>query len=130
MPLSEEEQRILAEIEASLLASDPDLTKNIVTGEIPAEGRRRVRLAVVGFIVATVAVILLLQVSFVLAFVAFLAAFGALVYVQADIREMVGGHFSRARDDLRAGMRESIRNVNDRRERGDRHGRDAGNPFN
>ena len=84
MPLSEEEQRILAEIEASLRASDPDLAKNVASGVVTAESRRRVRLAIVGFLVATVSVILLLQVSFVLAFIAFLAAFGALAYVQSD----------------------------------------------
>lgn len=129
MPLSEEEQRILAEIEASLLASDPDLAKNVVSGTVSADPdrRRRVRLAIVGFVVATVAVILLLQVSYVLAFVAFLVAFGALTYVQSDIRDMVNGRFSQARNDLRAGIQDSMRNAG---ERGDRHGRDAGNPFN
>lgn len=127
MPLSEEEQRILAEIEASLLASDPHLVKNVSTGPVTKQGRRRIRLAVLGFVVATVAVILLLQVNFILAFIAFLAAFGALAYVQADIRAMVTGHFSKAREDLRAGIKDSMRNVG---ERGDRHDRDAGNPFN
>lgn len=127
MPLSEEEQRILAEIEASLLASDPHLVKNVSSGAPTAVSGRRIRLAVLGFVLSTVAVILLLQVNFVLAFVAFLVAFGSLAYVQSDIRAMVGGHFSRARDDLRAGIKDSMRNVG---ERGDRHDRDAGNPFN
>lgn len=127
MPLSEEEQRILAEIEASLLASDPHLVKNVSTGPVAGETRRRVRLAVVGFVLATVAVILLLPVNFVLAFVAFLIAFGALAYVQSDIRAMITSHFSKAREDLRAGIKDSMRNVS---ERGERHDRDAGNPFN
>ena len=124
MPLSEEEQQILAQIEASLLASDPDLARHVGSGAASRDMKRRLRLAFVGFIVAIFASVLLLSVNFVLAFCAFLAAFGALVYVQADIRALSKARISQARNDLRAGMKDSMRDINDRR------GRDAGNPFN
>lgn len=124
MPLSEEEQRILAQIEASLRASDPDLARHVGSGKVSRDTKRRLQLSLVAFVAALVASILLLSVNFVLAFVAFLAAFGSLVYVQADIRSLSRARISQARSDLRAGMKESMRDVDGRR------GRDAGNPFN
>lgn len=124
MPLSEEEQRILAQIEANLLASDPDLAHHVGTARIPRDARRRLQLATVGFVAAVVASVLLLSVSFVLAFGAFLVAFAAIVYVQGDIRALSRARISQARSDIKAGMKESMREVKDRR------GRDADNPFN
>lgn len=124
MPLSEEEQRILAQIEANLLASDPDLARHVGSGKMPADTKRRLQLAGLGFVIAVIASVLLLSVSFVLAFAAFLAAFGAVVYVHSDLRSLGKARLSQARSEFRSGIKDSMRDVDDHR------GRDADNPFN
>lgn len=49
MPLSEHEQRILADIEARLRADDPKLARTVGTPSDTADGRRLLRLAALGF---------------------------------------------------------------------------------
>lgn len=124
MPLSEEEQRILAQIEANLLASDPDLARHVGSGKLSADTKRRLRLAALGFVIALVASVLLLSVNFVLAFAAFLAAFAAVVYVHNDIRALGRARINQARREFRSGIRDSMRDVGDQRDH------DADNPFN
>ncbi|MEI2639697.1 MAG: DUF3040 domain-containing protein [Microthrixaceae bacterium] len=118
MPLSEEEQRILAQIEASLLASDPALARHVGSGRMSRETKRRLQIGLAGFLVAVVGSVLLLSVHFILAFVAFLAAFGALAYVQSDIRALSRARITQAREDIRAGVKDSMRDIGERRDRG------------
>ena len=68
MPLSEDEQRILGEIEANLRASDPDLAKQVGSTTVYTDSLRKLKWGVVGFVVALVGSILLLSVSYLLAF--------------------------------------------------------------
>jgi hypothetical protein len=51
MPLSEHEQRILAELEESLSKQDPRFAKNVRETNIYSHSGRRVRWGVAGFIV-------------------------------------------------------------------------------
>ena len=52
MPLSEEEQRILSEIESQLRASDPDLARQVGSTTIYSHALRQLRWGIVGFIAA------------------------------------------------------------------------------
>lgn len=54
MPLSEHEQRILAEIERGLLAEDPGFVERTRKASSQEERARRLRWAVVGFVVGLV----------------------------------------------------------------------------
>ena len=69
MPLSEDEKRILTEIEQQLYASDPQLARQVSTTTVYSAPLRRTRLAVVGVVVGLVLTVVLLQVHFLLAFV-------------------------------------------------------------
>ncbi len=69
VPLSEDEQRILSEIEDHLYESDPTLAREVAQTTIYTHAFRNLKRATVGFIVGTVAMVALLSVSFVFSFV-------------------------------------------------------------
>ena len=58
MPLSEHEQRILAELEESLSKQDPRFAKNVRETNVYSHGGRRVRWGIAGFIAGLVILIL------------------------------------------------------------------------
>lgn len=74
MPLSEEEQRILSEIEHQLRASDPELARQVSETTVFSAPIRHTKLAVVGVIVGLALTVLLLLVTN--AYVAFVVGFG------------------------------------------------------
>lgn len=82
MPLSEEEQRILSEIESQLRASDPDLARHVGSTTIYSHALRQLRWGIVALIASFAATILLLTVSYLLAFVGFLGMVAAAVLVE------------------------------------------------
>lgn len=82
MPLSEEEQRILSEIESQLRASDPDLARQVGSTTIYSHALRQLRWGIVAFVASFAVTILLLTVSFVLAFGGFLAMVASAVVVE------------------------------------------------
>ena len=90
MPLSEDEQRILTEIEQQLRVSDPDLARQVSETTVYSAPLRRTRLAVVG-LVAGLAVTILLLVT-VNAYAAFLVGFGMMFasafYLERNIRHL------------------------------------------
>jgi Protein of unknown function (DUF3040) len=88
MPLSEDEQRILSEIESQLRASDPDLARQVGSTTIYSHALRQVRWGVVAFIASLVLSVLLLTVNFVLAFIGFLAMVVSAVVIERAARRM------------------------------------------
>ena len=70
MPLSEDEKRILTEIEQQLYASDPQLARQVSSTTVYSGPLRQTRVAVAGIVVGLVLTVALLQVHFLLAFVA------------------------------------------------------------
>ncbi len=88
MPLSEQEQQILSEIESQLQETDPDLAHQVSSTTVYSDAFGKLRWGIVGFIVALIASVLLLSVSFVLAFVGFLGMFGAALYIERNVRRV------------------------------------------
>lgn len=103
MPLSEEEQRILGEIEANLRASDPDLARQVGSTTVYSELSRRLKWGIVGFVAALVASILLLTVNYLLAFAGFLVVFGAAVFIEDNARRLGKAGVNDATRALRGG---------------------------
>jgi len=103
MPLSEDEQRILSEIESQLRASDPDLARQVGSTTIYSHALRQLRWGIVAFIASLVLAILLLTVSWVLAFVGFLAMFGSAVIIERAARRMGRAGMTEASQALRSG---------------------------
>jgi hypothetical protein len=103
MPLSEDEQRILGEIEANLRASDPDLAKQVGSTTVYSESLRRLKWGAVAFVAALVAAILLLRVSYLLSFGGFLAMVGAAVFIESNARKLGRAGLNEATQAIRGG---------------------------
>lgn len=88
MPLSEEEQKILREIEAQLSASDPDLVETVARETVYRHAGRNIRWAILGFLVGLVWVIATLRSNFVVAFVGFLVMLAAVFIAAGELRRM------------------------------------------
>ncbi|MEM8704860.1 MAG: DUF3040 domain-containing protein, partial [Actinomycetota bacterium] len=80
MPLSEDEQRILSEIEDHLYESDPELAREVSQTTIYNYAFRNLKWATFGFVVGTIAMVALLSTSFVLSFVGVLIMLGCLLW--------------------------------------------------
>lgn len=90
MPLSEDEQRILQEIEQNFYANDPTLAGEIGSHSLYAHCLRRMKWAtavfLVGLIVLTVA--LASTISFVVAFAGFIVMLGAALWFERSLRKL------------------------------------------
>lgn len=97
MPLSEDEQRILTEIEQQLSASDPDLVRQVGSTTLYSEALRGVRWGALGVIVGLAAAIVLLSVHFLLAFfIGFGLMFVSAWYLERNLRRLGRTGFQRA----------------------------------
>ena len=61
VPLSEDEQRILSEIEQQLYESDPELAREVGSTTVYTHASRNLRWAVVGFIIGLAVMVLTLS---------------------------------------------------------------------
>ena len=115
MPLSEEEQRILGEIEQQLYASDPALAREIADSTVYRHAARNLKWAVLGFVVGTAILVGTLHISFLLAFVGFLVLLGCTLSIVRDLRRMGRAGISQLSDSMRAsGMRDALGNTGQR----------------
>ncbi|HBU04347.1 MAG TPA: hypothetical protein DEA70_07660, partial [Acidimicrobiaceae bacterium] len=80
VPLSEDEQRILSEIEDRLYESDPNLAREVAQTTIYTHAFRNLKWATVGFIAGTVSMVALLSASFVFSFVGVLVMLLSLLW--------------------------------------------------
>jgi 4-hydroxybenzoate polyprenyltransferase len=85
MPLSEDEQRILREIEEQL-HRDPNFARDLSPAR--SGSRRSLIVSVAGGVLAVAICVLLLAVSPYLAFAAFLAAMAAVVFAERHVRAL------------------------------------------
>ncbi|MBK5224259.1 MAG: DUF3040 domain-containing protein [Acidimicrobiia bacterium] len=88
MPLSEDEQRILQQIEAQLYESDPALAREVASTTVYSHAFRNIKLAVAGFVAGCVMMVLLLPVSFFLAFGGFLVMLGSALFFERNARRL------------------------------------------
>ncbi|MCC5952497.1 MAG: DUF3040 domain-containing protein [Acidimicrobiia bacterium] len=115
MPLSEEEQRILSEIESQLYASDPALAKEIADSTIYRHAARNLKWGIVGFVVGTAIILGTLHINFVLSFLGFLVLLGSTLSIVRDIRRMGRAGMEQLSSSVRAsGLRERFGSSGDR----------------
>ncbi|MCP4436815.1 MAG: DUF3040 domain-containing protein [Actinomycetia bacterium] len=100
MPLSEDEQRILSEIESQLRESDPDLADQVSKTTVYRDAFGKLRWAIVLFVVWLAVSVLLLSINWLLGFVGFLGMFATAMYIERNLRR-VG----------RAGMQEATKAI-------------------
>ncbi len=88
MPLSEDEQRILSEIEQRLYESDPRLAREVRSTTVYTPAFRGLKWAALGFVVGVVFMIATLSVSFVLAFVGFIVMLVSALAFERSLRRL------------------------------------------
>jgi hypothetical protein len=100
MPLSEEEQRILRQIEEQLQA-DPSFALKVNQRSRHSTSGRRLVWSAVALVVSLAAVIATLQISYWLSFAAFLCLVVAGVYVERELTVRGRDQLSRLPEELR-----------------------------
>ena len=80
MPLSEDEQRILTEIEDHLYESDPALAREVAQTTIYTHAFRNLKWAALLFVLGTGMMVALLSVNFLISFVGVLVMLGSLLW--------------------------------------------------
>jgi len=88
MPLSDEEQKILREIEAQLNATDPDLVEQVSRTTIYRHASRNIKWAVAGFIAGLALAVLTFADNLLVAFLGFLVMLGCLFVIERNVRTM------------------------------------------
>lgn len=87
VPLSDDEQRILREIEANL-KTDERFAQKVSSSGLYLHAARTVKRAVVGLVLALVGMVLSLQVHFLLSFVVFVGMLGLVIVIERQLRLM------------------------------------------
>lgn len=115
MPLSEDEQRILSEIEQHLYASDPQLVREVSSTTIYRHAGRNLRWAGLGFVVGLALMVLTFTNSVLLAFVGFLAMLGSAIFFERNLRKMGRAGWAQWTETLRrSGAKERFGAVGER----------------
>ena len=115
MPLSEDEQRILDQIESQLYESDPSLARDIADPTIYSVARRRLVVAVVGFVAGLALLLVMLQTNFVLSFAGFAVMLLAAMSIEANLRRMgKAGMDQLSRSMSNSGLRDYLGNARNR----------------
>jgi hypothetical protein len=88
VPLSENEQRILQEIEQQLYASDPQLVRDVTSTTVYRHAGRNLRWAALGFVAGLVLMLATFATSVVLGGLGFFAMLGSAILVERNLRRM------------------------------------------
>ena len=120
MPLSEDEQRILQQIEQQFYESDPEFAQQVSASGLERHAGRNLKLGVVGFLTGLVAVVATLPIHVALAFVGFLVMLGSLLVVDRSARTLGRQGLRRVTASLVGGrLRERLGGAAPRRRRTD-----------
>jgi hypothetical protein len=88
MPLSEDEQRILQEIEAQFYANDPQLAQQVSETTLYRHAPRNIKWAALGFVVGFLVLLTSFASNLFLGFAGFLAMLGCAFVVVGNLRKM------------------------------------------
>jgi hypothetical protein len=123
VPLSEDEQRILSEIEQQLYQSDPALARDIADTTVYTHAYRTLKWSVAGFVAGLVALLVTLGTSFWLAFGGFLIMLVCALSIERSARRLGKVGVQQVTQSMRAsGLRDYFGNANQRMK--DRFNRD------
>lgn len=88
MPLSEDERRILNEIEDHLYESDPALAREVAQTTIYTHAFRNLKWATLGFLAGVTFMVLLLSVHVALAFFGFVVMLASVLWFESNARKL------------------------------------------
>lgn len=104
MPLSNDEQRILHQIEKEFYDSDPEFAREVSETTLYRHALRNIKWAVIVGVVGLIGVVAALQVHFGLAFVAFLVIFVCAIVIERNLRKMGKAGFKKITGQVRSGQ--------------------------
>ena len=104
MPLSNDEQRILHEIEKEFYDSDPEFAREVSETTLYRHALRNIKWAVIVGVIGLIGVVAALQVHFGLAFVAFLVIFVCAIVIERNLRKMGKAGFKKITGQVRSGQ--------------------------
>jgi hypothetical protein len=111
VPLSEDEQRILSEIEQQLYQSDPALARDIADTTIYSHAYRNLKWSLLGFVAGLVALVLTLGTSYLLAFGGFLIMLVSALAVERNARRLGKAGMQQMTQSMKAaGLRDALGN--------------------
>jgi hypothetical protein len=115
VPLSEDEQRILSEIEQHLYASDPQLVREVSSTTIYRHAGRNLKWAAVGFVAGMAFMLMTFTTSIILAFAGFLAMLATAIFFERNLRKMGRAGWRQWTETMRTnGVRERMGSVGER----------------
>lgn len=109
VPLSEDEQRILQEIEQQLYASDPHLAREVSSTTIYRHAGRNMWWAALGFVAGLALMVATLR-TLPLAFGGFLVMLGSAIFFERNLRKMGRAGWQQVTGNMRgaAGMKDAF----------------------
>lgn len=122
LPLSEEEKRILKEIEQQLIADDPELVRQVAETTVYRVAFRNLKWAVAAFLVGVVVMVGTLSASVLAAFGGFLIMLAAAFFIERNARRLGRAgweHISRNLPGLRSNLGGAGQRMRDRFRRED-----------
>jgi hypothetical protein len=115
VPLSEDEQRILSEIEQHLYASDPALAREVGSTTVYRHAGRNLKWAGVCFVAGLAFMVLTFTASILLAFAGFLVMLGSAIFFERNLRKMGRAGWRQWTETVRAsGVKERFGTAGDR----------------
>jgi hypothetical protein len=115
VPLSEDEQRILSEIEQQLYETDPSLAHGIADTTVYSDAYRHLRRGIFAFILGMVMMIGTLHITFWLSAVGVVIMFISAVSIEANARRMGKAGIDQLTQSMKAnGVRDYLGNRNSR----------------
>jgi len=115
VPLSEDEQRILSEIEQQLYQSDPALARDIADTTVYTHAYRNLKWSLLGFVVGLVGLIFTLGTSYLLAFGGFLIMLVSALAVERNARRLGRAGMQQMTQSMKAaGLRDALGNTGSR----------------
>jgi hypothetical protein len=102
VPLSEDEQRILQEIEQQFYEHDPHLAREVGSTTLYRHAGRNLKWSVAGFILGLVVVVAFLQ-NLLVAFAGFVIMLGCALIFERNLRKMGRAGWQQMTETMRAG---------------------------
>jgi hypothetical protein len=114
VPLSEDEQRILSEIEQHLYESDPSLAREVGSTTIYRHAGRNLKWAALGFVAGMVLMVLTVT-SVIVAFSGFLIMLASAIFFERNLRKMGRAGWRQWTETMRtSGVRDRVGSVGER----------------
>ena len=103
MPLSEDEQRILSEIEEHLYESDPDLVREVGSYTVYSHAFRNLKWAVLLFVAGLALLVFALSIHVFLAFAGFVVMLTAAIWAERNARRLGRAGWEQMTRNMRSG---------------------------